>query len=137
MMNNFVLLVLIFAGLMLFIFVCAFAYHRQSQRFLEALAADDEPKAKADVGLKVQSDVNAQPSADSKHSQSPANLEVPLQCLTYSSSHSDNFQNLSQLKGIVPYPVPFPASNLKQPQSSLSKNGNHTGKPPSYEEFQA
>ena len=57
--------------------------------------------------------------------------------MTYSTSHSDNVQSLSQPKGIVPYPVPYPASDLNQPQPNLSKNGSQVDQPPSYEVFQA
>jgi len=52
-METFPLLICIFGGLMIFIFACAFAYHKQSQDYLAALAADDEPKSKADDGGKT------------------------------------------------------------------------------------
>lgn len=51
------ILICIFAALMLLIFICAFAYHKQSQEYLEALAADDEPPSKPDIGWKVHEDV--------------------------------------------------------------------------------
>ncbi|XP_070504767.1 uncharacterized protein [Chironomus tepperi] len=115
-MDTFITLIIFFVVLMLLMFICAFGYHQQSQEFLEALTADDEPQVKVvkhdkqDIGWNVQSDGNVQSPYPPQPMPTPnpvvlqQSMPYPVMCTT----------NQNQSVGILPYPS-APNSQMYQP----------------------